>query len=55
MSIGMIFKTVAILLMQFWSKIPPEIKDKMIEEILKQLEKTLRDFFKKFNDKQSSK
>ncbi|MGD9699485.1 MULTISPECIES: hypothetical protein [unclassified Acinetobacter] len=55
MSIGAIFKTIAVFLMQFWSKIPPEAKDKIFEEILKQLEKILRAFYKKFKDKQSSK
>jgi len=55
MSISTIIKSVAMMLLQFWSKIPPEIKDKIIEEILKQLERILREFFKKFKEQQSSK
>lgn len=54
MSISTIFKSIAMMLLQFWSKIPPEIKDRIIEEILKQFKKILSDYYKNYKEKQSS-
>jgi len=55
MSIGTFIGSVVMKLMQAWSKIPPEIKKKIIEEILKQIEKILRKFYQYYRNKQSSK
>jgi len=55
MSIGTIIQSVVTMLMQFWSKIPPETKEKIIEAVLKQFEKIFREYFKQYKQKQSSK
>ncbi|WP_171302241.1 hypothetical protein [Acinetobacter seifertii] len=55
MSIVSILKSIVSFLEGIWKKIPQETKDKIIEEILKQISTLLREFFKRYKQKQSSK
>ncbi|WOE40716.1 hypothetical protein [Acinetobacter chinensis] len=47
-----LFQRIVMGLMLFWSKIPPETKDRIVDEILKQFDKILREFYKQYKQKQ---